>query len=128
MTYSTYHHTSTGPRPPYSRSSRTVGIICSAAAASTPGIRLKRFADAQPAAVVTERRAADVAVLGSSTAAVLAAYTLAKSGRKVGSPLSLQNHTTIESVFLSKPLLDSPCLFAQDVCQLLAFTERFVHS
>lgn len=88
MAYSTYHHTSTGLRPAYSKSSRPVGITCNAAAASTPGISLKRFADAQPAAVITERRAADVAVLGSSTAAVLAAYTLAKSGRKVGSPLT----------------------------------------
>jgi hypothetical protein len=51
-----------------------------AAAASSPGISLKRFADAQPSEVVTERRAADVAVLGSSATAVLAAYRYRLAG------------------------------------------------
>jgi hypothetical protein len=59
-------------------------ISCEAAAGAAPVVTLKRFADAQQTDVVTERKAADVAVLGSSTAAVLAAYTIAKSGRKVG--------------------------------------------
>lgn len=80
---------SSTPQQP-STSRRRANIAAAAAAGRSSGgatISLKRFADAADAAaaVVTERRAADVAVLGSSTAAVLAAYTLAKSGRKVGS-------------------------------------------
>jgi hypothetical protein len=54
-----------------------------AAGRTTPAISLQRIVGVPPAAVVAEQRAADVAVVGDSLAALLAAYSLAKGGRKV---------------------------------------------
>ena len=65
--------------------SRHVSTISRAAAARSdaPIINLTRLPDTEQIATVVERRAADVCVVGGSCTAVLAAYSLAKAGRKV---------------------------------------------
>lgn len=54
------------------------------AAAGAPLISLNRIQESGILATVIERRAADVCVVGGSCTATLAAYSLAKAGKKVG--------------------------------------------
>lgn len=67
-------------------SSRAARSISSSSATSRPDVPLvtfRRLPDVLEVATVVERRAADVCVLGAGCTAVLAAYSLAKAGKKV---------------------------------------------